>query len=159
MLLKFVNLENDNLSICHRRVLYNTTLDSFYNPLNLIIDYRIRDLAEYIKSCFFKNRMDIIEIINYLKRIRLSNSDYIYFYIRMLFPSYYFDLYDDILSGKIKEESILSITKMQDDYEYLLYSIYLVIKEHINIIGIDWINKKFINWMKSILFDFCKGLW
>ena len=143
--LKFVNLENDNLSICHKRVLYNTTLDSFYNPLNLIIDYRIRDLAEYIKSCFFKNRMDIIEIINYLKRIRLSNSDYIYFYIRMLFPSYYFDLYDDILNNNKEEKSILSITKMQDDYEYLLYSIYLVIKKHFNIIGIDWINKKFIN--------------
>ena len=125
--------------------MYNTSKKEFYNPLNLIVDYRIRDLAEYIKSCFFKNKMDILEIINYFKRIKLSSSDYVYFYIRMLFPSYYFDLYDDILSGNIKEDCILSITRMQDDYEYLLYSIYLVIKEHINIIGIDWINRKFIN--------------
>lgn len=143
--LKLINTKNDNLSICHRRVLYNTSKKEFYNPLNLIVDYRIRDLTEYIKSCFFKNKMDILEIINYFKRIKLSSSDYIYFYIRMLFPSYYFDLYDDILNGNIKEDCILNITRMQDDYEYLLYSIYLVIKEHINIIGIDWINRKFIN--------------
>ena len=73
----------------------------------------------------------------------MSDIDYIYFYIRMLFPSYYFDTYDLILNDKLKEEKILEITSLQDDYEYLLYEIYLVIKSHINIIGIEWINKKF----------------
>ena len=45
--------------------------------------------------------------------------------------------------NKMDEKSILKITKLQDDYEYLLYEIYLVIKSKINIIGIDWINSKF----------------
>ena len=141
--LKYLNLENNNISICHKRVGVSNNLIDFYNPLNLIIDYKVRDLAEYFKSCFFNKKMDVLQIVNCLKRIRMSNIDYIYFYIRMLFPSYYFDLYDDVLSGKIKEESILLITNMQDDYEYLLYEIYLVIKSHINIVGIEWINKKF----------------
>ena len=87
--------------------------------------------------------MDILEIVNYFKKIKMSESDYLYFYVRMLFPSYYFDIYDNILSGKMDEKSILKITKLQDDYEYLLYEIYLVIKSKINIIGIDWINSKF----------------
>ena len=141
--LKYLNLENNNISICHKRVGVSNNLIDFYNPLNLIIDYKVRDLAEYFKSCFFNKKMDVLQIVNCLKRIRMSNIDYVYFYIRMLFPSYYFDLYDDVLSGKIKEESILLITNMQDDYEYLLYEIYLVIKSHINIVGIEWINKKF----------------
>ena len=97
----------------------------------------------YLKSCFFSLKMDILEIVNYFKKIKMSESDYLYFYVRMLFPSYYFDIYDNILSGKMDEKSILKITKLQDDYEYLLYEIYLVIKSRINIIGIDWINSKF----------------
>ena len=141
--LKLLNVDNRNLSISHKRVNSNTSLVEFYNPLNLVIDYRIRDLAEYLKSCFFNLKMDILEIVNYFKKIKMSESDYLYFYVRMLFPSYYFDIYDNILSGKMDEKSILKITKLQDDYEYLLYEIYLVIKSRINIIGIDWINSKF----------------
>lgn len=141
--LKFINIKNDNIGICHKRVLSTTTLIDFYNPLNLIIDYRIRDLAEYFKSCFFTKKLSILDIINNFKKIKMSNIDYIFFYIRMLFPSFYFDLYDQILNGKIQEEKILEITKYQDDYEYLLYEIYLVIKKQVNIMGIDWINKKF----------------
>ena len=141
--LKLLSVDNRNLSISHKRVNSNTSLVEFYNPLNLVIDYRIRDLAEYLKSCFFSLKMDILEIVNYLKKIKMSESDYLYFYVRMLFTSYYFDIYDNILSGKMDEKSILKITKLQDDYEYLLYEIYLVIKSKINIIGIDWINSKF----------------
>jgi len=141
--LKYINLDNNNLSICHKRVNSSYKIVDFYNPLNLVIDYRVRDLAEYLKSCFFNHKMDCMEIINYLKRIKMSDIDYVYFYVRMLFPSFYFDLYDLVLNGYEKEEKLHMITKYQDDYEYLLYEVYLVIKSHVNIVGIDWINKKF----------------
>ncbi len=139
--LKMLNINNKNLSINHNRVTCNMTITEFYNPLNLVIDYRIRDLSEYLKSCFFNSKMDIFEIINYLKRINMFDYDYIYFYVRMLFPSYYFDYYDLILLGKKKEEDIYKIIKMQGDYEYLLHEIYLYLKTKVNIIGIDWINR------------------
>lgn len=143
--LNLVKVKNDNISICHKRVSIKDKIIDFYNPLNLIIDYRIRDIAEYFKSCFFSKKYSIIDIIDNLKKIKMSDIDYIYFYIRMLFPSYYFDTYDLILNSKIKEDKIIEITSLQDDYEYLLYEIYLVIKSHINIVGIEWINKKFAN--------------
>ena len=141
--LKIINVSNDNLSISHQRVKFNDTKIDFYNPLNLIIDYRVRDLAEYIKSCFFDKKMSVLDIINKLKKIKMTNVDYIYLYIRLLFPTYYFDLYDLIISEEIKEENILEITKYQEDYEYLLYEVYSLIKTRVNIIGIEWINKKF----------------
>ena len=141
--LKYINLENNNISICHKRVCSKYNITEFYNPLNLIIDYRVRDLAEFFKSAFFNQIMDVSKIINYLKKIKMTSTDYIYFYIRMLFPSFYFDLYDQVLKEEIKEETILMVINMQDEYEYLLYEIYLVIKSHVDIIGIDWINKKF----------------
>ncbi len=143
--LKLININNKNISISHKRVSAFCTLSEFYNPLNLIIDFRIRDLAEYIKAAFFEKRMTVLDIINYLKRIKMQDEDYVYFYIRMLYPSYYFDLYDLVILEKIKEEKILNITLYQEDYEYLLYEIYLLIRSHINIVGIEWINKKFAN--------------
>ncbi len=142
--LKSLRIENQNISISHRRVDIDDTITEFYNPLNLIIDYHVRDLAEYLKSGFFKRKLSVENIISYLKRIKMSNIDYIFFYVRMLFPSYFFDLYDLIISGKVKEEKILMITKYQNEYEYLLYEIYILIKSHISIIGLEWINKKFM---------------
>ncbi len=141
--LKLFSIPSKNITISHRRVHGCDKIVDFYNPLNLVIDYHIRDLSEYIKSMFFERKWDVLTIINYLKKINMSGSDYIYFYIRMLFPSYYFDLYDLIISGKELEKSILNITSYQEDYEYLLYEIYIMIKSHVNIVGIEWINKKF----------------
>ena len=141
--LKYSNLKNNHISICHTRINCKESISEFYNPTNLVIDYKVRDIAEYYKSLFFDLKMDIKEIINSLKKIKMNEIDSIYFYIRMLYPSYYFDLIDEILNGNLKQEAILKITKNINDYEYLLYEIYLYIKSQYNIIGIDWINKKF----------------
>lgn len=145
--IKYFNLNNNNnnISICHKRININNSIRDFYNPINLVIDYKVRDIAEYYKSLFFNKNIDIKNIINSFTNIKMSNVDYIYFYIRMLYPSYYFDLFDNIINNKCKENDILNITRLQEDYEYLLYEIYNVIKIHVNIVGIEWINKKFAN--------------
>ena len=143
--LKYLNLNNNNISVCHKRINVNNDLKEFYNPINLIIDYKVRDLAEYYKSIFFNRNIDIKSIINSIKTIKMSNIDYVYFYIRLLYPSYYFDIFDNILNNKNKEDDIMKITKLQDDYEYFLYEVYKVIREYVNVVGIDWINKKFAN--------------
>ena len=143
--LKYFNLSNNNISVCHKRINMCDNLCEFYNPLNLIIDYKVRDLSEYYKSLFFTKSIDVKDIINSIKLIRMSNIDYIYFYIRMLYPSFYFDMFDNILNNKCLEKEILKITELQENYEYLLYEIYKVIKSHINMVGIEWINKKFAN--------------
>lgn len=141
--LKYFNLTNQEKSISHRRVSCKNTILDFYNPLNLVIDFRIRDLTEYFKSAFFNQTLTTLDIINYLKKIKMSSIDYLYFYIRMLFPSYYFDCYDLILNQEIEEKAIIKIINKQEEYEYLLYEIYLVIKPYVNLIEIDWINSKF----------------
>ena len=136
---------NDLVSISHNRVLENTKKVDFYNPLNLVIDYRIRDLAEYFKSCFFENKLSTLEIINYLKRIKMTYNDSLYFYIRMLFLSYYFDYFDLIINERLEEKEILNITLKSEEYEYLLFEIYRLFKNKFNILGIDWINDKYVN--------------
>ena len=143
--LKYININNKNIGICHKRINKDCNLIELYNPVNLIIDYKIRDIAEYYKTLFFYNNIDIKDIINSIKLINMNNVDLIYFYIRMLYPSYFFDMYDSIINNINKEDDLLLITRLQDDYEYLLYEIYLIVKKSTNVIGIDWINKKFAN--------------
>ena len=127
--LKYLGVSNTNIGICHKRININNNLIEFYNPINLVIDYKVRDLAEYYKSLFFNKNIDIIDIVNSIKLINMSDIDYIYFYVRMLYPSYFFDMYDKILNGNEKEEKLSLITNKQGDYEYLLYEIWKILKK------------------------------
>ena len=143
--LKYLNLVNTNISICHKRINASDNLIDFYNPINFIIDYKVRDYAEYYKSLFFYKNKNIETVLSSIKSLKLNTIDYIFFYIRLLYPSYYFDLYDKVLNGTKKEEDIKFITNMQNEYEYFLYEVWKFLKEQVNIVGIEWINKKFMN--------------
>ena len=52
---KMINKNNVSLYVSHRRF----NIDNFYNPVELIIDYKVRDIGEYLKYCFFHNEKDI----------------------------------------------------------------------------------------------------
>ncbi len=136
---KMLKIDHEILYINHRRI--NTNY--LYNPLELVIDYKVRDLSEYLKKCFYNEEKNIYEIKKYLLNINLSNTDYVLLYVRMLYPSFYFDIYDDIINKNLDEKNILNVTKLVNSYEELLYEIYLLIKRKVNIIGINWINDKF----------------
>ncbi len=132
-----INKENIPLYINHRRI-----KEDLCNPLELIIDYKVRDIGEYLKYCFFNNK-DISSIINSLNNFNLNNIDYILLYIRMIYPSFYFDKYDNIINNNKNTEEIDNIINKASLYEELLYNIYLYINRKVKIIGIDWINNKF----------------
>lgn len=136
-----LRLDNVNLFISHRRV----NNDYLYNPVELIIDYKVRDISEYLKECFINNKKNIYEIKRYILNLNLSNIDYILLYNRMLYPSFYFDIYEIIVNKDLDEKEILKVTDMANKYEELLYEIYMLIKRKVNIIGIGWINNKFKN--------------
>lgn len=137
---KMINKNNVLLYITHRR--FNK--DSFDNPLEFIIDYKVRDIAEYLKYCFFSDEKNIYEIKRYFKKINLGVIDYLLLYTRMLYPSFYFDKYDDIINNNQDENILLDIINRSMEYEELLYEIYLIIKRKTNIISITWINEKLV---------------
>lgn len=132
--------------ISHRKILINDNLFNLYNPTNLIIDYKVRDLAEYIKNAFFEDNFNIMEELKF----HFSKNYYSKFSIRLLFarilyPSFYFHLYDDIIRKKIKEEEILKITSRIFEYEQYLYEIFLLLKRFYNIPEVEWLKKRRFN--------------
>lgn len=132
---------DSNLIISHRRVTSNSTLQDLYNPLNLIVDSRVRDVCEYFKSLFFSNKLSFYDIQNYLNSSNLTNEEVYLFYARMLFPSFYFDLYERIINGSINEKEVLKIIDKIEEYQILLKDLYWLVRNYANLPDIEWIIK------------------
>lgn len=133
----------DSLVISHRRINNYTTLFDLYNPLEFIIDYKIRDIAEYIKFKFFYNKENIWEEINsYFSNNQISLFGARMLFARLLYPTYYFDLYDQILEDERDEKDIHYIVKKQEEYEEFLSDIYNYLSLKYPIPPIDWLIKR-----------------
>ena len=135
ILVKNTDPNNLNLGLSHRRI--DNTSFELYNPLTLIIDVRIRDVCEYFKYCFFNNIDISNELDLFLTYNKLGRDEGRYFLARMLFPTYYFDLYEKIINDEIDEKELNKIILKADKYEKVLQRIYLYFKS--NDLNIEWL--------------------
>ncbi|MBE6159596.1 MAG: hypothetical protein E7157_00925 [Lactobacillales bacterium] len=139
-LLVFEKVEDNSLCISHNRIKTKDTLFDFYNPFNFIIDVKIRDVAEYIKD-FLKKEDPSFLIEQYLKNIKLTDTEYKLFFIRLLYPSFYFDTYEDIIDGKIEETEINKIIERINVYKKIIKQTYQYIQSVSTLNEIEWIKK------------------
>lgn len=140
-LANLIDKNNLKFYLNHNRIKYNENLDDFYNPLNLVLDVKIRDVCEYFKEQFFYGKIDFSEVESYIYQSKLTNDEAILFLARMLFPSYYFDAYDEIMQGVKEEEKIKAYLEKVDLYEKFLSKICYTLKLFYQIPEIEWIKK------------------
>jgi len=129
-------------TVSHSRVNKETTLDEFYNPLNFIVDNRIRDISEYLKSDITKEKDIIPYIQNYIYQNKLNIREIMLFFIRIIYPSFYLDTCEKILDKKIEENALLEIIKDTQKYETNIKKIYNYLKTIVEMPEIEWITKK-----------------
>lgn len=134
--------EYDNITLSHRRIFYPNTNLNYYNPLSFIFDLEVRDIAESLKIGFFNNEDSILDLRTYLKSRKLTSYSYHMLYARLLYPSYYFDIYENIMNNNLDEEKIIPIINKVNDYELFLNMAYFEISKYTNLERIDWIIKK-----------------
>jgi len=132
----------DALTLSHKRIRSNDTVFDLYNPISFVIDYPVRDFGEYIKAKFFDNVDVWPEIEEYFKNYDLSVFSKRMLYARLLFPSYFFDVYEDVIEGKLKEDDILPIVYKINEYEEFLKEIHTYINRGNSVPQLDWLNKK-----------------
>lgn len=133
--------KEQQLVIGHRRIKNNEGIVDLYNPLNFIIDNRIRDLSEYIKEKFFFSKYTIDDVVNDISKFNLSSSQYNLLFARLLFPSYYFDCYEQVLLENKTENELVKIISKNNQYILFLKELYLLLKQFTNIPDIEWIIK------------------
>jgi len=134
--------EFDNIVLSHRRIFFPNTHLNYLNPLSFIFDLEVRDIAESLKVGFFHNEDSLLDLRTYLKTNKLSKYSYHMLYARLLYPSYYFDIYESIMNNNEIEEKLLPIIKKVNDYERFLKLAYEEISIYTNLERIIWILKK-----------------
>lgn len=140
-LLNIIEMKNMEMYINHKRIKYAMTNLDFYNPLNLTIDNKVRDVSDYFKINFFKNENIIKEVQLYLENSKLSYEESLLFLLRLIYPSYYFDLYDKIIQGKEQEKKLNIYINKVDNYEIFIKQVYHIISRYYKLPEIDWIIK------------------
>ncbi len=139
---KYKISENDRICLSHRRIKFPNYKLNFMNPLSFIFDLEVRDLSEYLKSAFFEGE----DALSYLKLLLKKEPFTIYslqlLYARLLYPSYYFDLYEEIMNNNLEEEKLIKIIEKSSSYEIFLKESFFEIQKYASIEPIDWIIKK-----------------
>ena len=132
------------MSMCHKRIRLNDNLYELYNPLRYICDFRVRDVCEYIKSTFFNGENAYFKVLEYFQNNYLSYKEALLFYGRLLYPSYFFDLYDEIVNNDLKENLIDKVITKADEYEVFLTNVYLFLTKLYGkyIPEVEWIIKR-----------------
>ena len=127
--------------LSHRRVFYPNYKLNYLNPLSFVFDLEVRDIAEYLKAMFFKKDISFCldELSSYLKIRHLSLYEYQMLYARLLYPTYYFDVYESVMNKNGDEEQLVNIIKKCDSYEEFLKKAYLEISKCAKIDKIEWI--------------------
>ncbi|MCI5745584.1 MAG: hypothetical protein MR270_04805 [Erysipelotrichaceae bacterium] len=124
-------------TLTHRRI-KKMDKENIFNPFNLIVDHSSRDLAE-----LYKNELISFEIlISICKQYNYSVDEYEYLLARLLFPTFIFDVCEDIAndhtSYDYSSEIYYAIAKQKRQIE-LMKNYYKKINEMINIRPITWI--------------------
>ena len=134
-LLNTIDLNSCFSCITHNRL---TNIFDFTNPLNMCMDYRIRDISEYIKYKYFYEDIEIFDELTL--KIKLNKEEYKLLFARLLFITPYYDIYENIIDGKTEEKEIKKIIIKFDNYEKFLKKIYLYLKRYIDIDNIELFN-------------------
>ena len=140
-ILKYGGVSSGRIVLSHRRVFYPNYKLNYMNPLSFVFDLEVRDVAEYLKSMFFKKDIEycLDELKSYLSIRKLNIYEYHMFYARLLYPSYYFDVYDSVMNKNVNEEELVKIVKRSNDYEKFLKKTYLEISKYVRLDKINWI--------------------
>lgn len=129
----------DKITLSHKRIAYPNYKLNYFNPINFIFDLEVRDLAEYIKSAFFVSE-DAFSILKELLKIKkFSIYSYHLLYARLLYPSYYFDIYEQIMNFYEKEDVLIPIIEKAEEYEKFLANAYFEISKYVSLERIEWL--------------------
>ncbi len=137
-----IPLEKNDIGVTSHDSIDNT-IYSLYDPLNIIIDHKARDIAEYIKLSFFNDNYNIFEELNeYFRHNYFSQYGINLLIARVLYPSFYFNTYEKIINNEENESEILKITSRIKEYEKYLQDIFIYFKKYYNIKEINWLKKR-----------------
>lgn len=134
----------ERITLQRKRVVFPNVSMNYFNPVHYVIDIEVRDIASYFKSLFFNSYEDLFTEVNaFLKVRKLSIYGYQLLYARLLYPSFYFDIYEKVMEGEMEESALIPVINKAEDYELFLKDMYFILTKYAPIERVEWIvNKK-----------------
>ena len=125
-----------------KRYLVHKRIDkrNFYNPLNVKVDIKERDLAGYVKLLFMEEDYTEDDISRIIDRANLSFDERIRLFARLLFPSYYLDVYDLVVSCDAGEDELKKVILRNEEYELFLRMIFKLLNKKNDMPYIHFLN-------------------
>ena len=133
--------ENLPTYISHRRIRNPFRSKEYYDPLDIVIDYRPRDYASYFKMKFFEEGNVLKEVQLLADKNILTPLEYNLLFARLLYPSYYFDALQRVLEDRTDDDTLLKFIDKVDDYESFLRGVYDIFRTKSSMLKIEWLTK------------------
>lgn len=131
----------DKMVISHHRIDAKENVSSLYKSLSLVLDHPSRDISEYLKSLFFENEYDFLEIEEFINSLNFSQYGYSLLFGRLLYPSFFFDLWEMIYIDKKDEKELYKLADRKEEYRIFLKEIYYMIRRKSQIEEVRWITR------------------
>lgn len=133
--------DSDIVGIEHNRIKYPCFLIDYNNPINFVIDYSVRDVSEYIKSYMLSDSYSLDYVIKILKSFNFNKLMFNILYSRLLYPSFYFDIFDNIILEDGKDDDVVEVVNNYNRYLKMLKEIYSIFKDKYEMFKIEWLDK------------------
>ena len=134
--------DRDRICLSHKRINFPNYKLNYFNPLSFIFDLEVRDIASFLKSAFMAGET----AISYLKEVLRLKKFSIYslqlLYARLIYPTYYFDIYEKVMNDEEDEDALIPIIDKSEAYEIFLQEAYFEISRYAPIERIEWLLKK-----------------
>ena len=133
--------DNVIVGIEHNRIKYPCFLIDYNNPINFVIDYSVRDISEYIKSYMLSDSYSLDYVIEILNSFNFNKLMFNILYSRLLYPSFYFDIFDNIILEDGKDNDVIYVVNNYNKYIKMLKEIYFIFKDKYEMFKIEWLDK------------------
>jgi hypothetical protein len=134
--------EQDKIrTLSHKRLKKKDDMYHMYDPFNYVMDLKVRDVAEFLKSMYLEGEDIYPEIHKYLFENNLTNYEKIMFFIRMFYPSFYFDAYENVMNNQLEDTILKEVIEKTKNYDEVLKFIYNELLTMMNLPYISWLKK------------------
>lgn len=121
-----VSGEEGRYMLQHNKLSFPITSFSFYNPVNYLLDYCVRDLAEYVKSKFFYDSISADDVLIIINKNGFTPFEINMFLVRLIYPSYFFSIVDD--KDFESSHDLFNIIKKSSQFENFLKELIINLK-------------------------------
>ncbi len=135
------DFDSSLLAVSHNLWNYRKKGNFFLFPTNLTIDLRIRDISEIIKFFIFFKSNTPYQLFSHIKKLGLSLLEINLLIARLLFPTYFFAICEDIFSLCISEEEVSFLLKKSEEYQEKVISIIEFLSKEYTLFKITWLDK------------------